>query len=97
MPYNVGSILYLVNALGDSSFVSVDCFSFFNINIYAFKKMSQLCLFKCQKDVNMSKRSILLDNIYIFNRLLYEKVDQWGNDDVKNCKLYENVDPISII
>lgn len=45
----------------------------------------------------MPKRSILLDNIYIFNRLLYEKVDQWGNDDVKNCKLYENVDPISII
>lgn len=53
--------------------------------------MSQLCLFKCQKGINMLKRSILSDNIYIFNRLLYEEVDQWGHNDVRNRKLYENV------
>lgn len=39
----------------------------------------------------MPKRSILSDNIYIFNRLLYEEVDQWGHNDVKNRKLYENI------
>lgn len=53
--------------------------------------MFQLCLFKCQKNINMPKRSILSNNIYIFNRLLYEEVDQWGHDDVRNHKLYENL------
>lgn len=62
MPYNVGSILYLVNALGYSSFVSVDCF-FSSIN----------CVYLNAKKTSIYLNGPFFQTKYIFSIVYYTK------------------------